>query len=300
MSSPRRVTLIRHAMPEVDAATEPAKWGLSEAGVEAAGALRLNSAGARVVSSPERKAHRTAELAAAADVRTDPRFREVDRVELVHDGFRDARRAWIAGRLDERHDGWESPDAAVRRFHEGLLAQDAQHVVVGTHGMVLTAWLAAQGLIADAVAFWDALRFPDVVEVAIPLLRVRAVLTDAEGRFVLIKRTRPGQEPYWTTPGGGVMLADASADDALRRELREELGAAVELGAVVLERQLDGIRSEIFYAAGLTSIDPILADGAEFDDPSRGQYEVEFVTRDELPTLDLRPAELKELLLAQR
>src|SRR5690606_13042358 len=146
---------------------------------------------------------------------------------------------------------------------------------VGTHGMVLTAWLAAQGLIADAVAFWEALRFPDVVEIVIPLLRVRAVLTDAEGRFVLIKRTRPGQGPYWTTPGGGVMLADASADDALRRELHEELGAEVELGEVVHQRRIDGISSEIFVTATLTSIDPTAADGPEFDDPSRGGYDVE-------------------------
>jgi 8-oxo-dGTP pyrophosphatase MutT (NUDIX family) len=290
-------------MPEVDATRPPGEWILSSDGINAAAALRLEALAASAVSSPERKAVQTVALALRlpeSAVATAVSFREVDRVESVHDGFRDARRAWIAGRLDERHEGWETPDAAARRFHEALLAQDARHVVVGTHGMVLTAWLASQGLVADAVAFWEALRFPDVVEIGIPLLRVRAVLTDADGRFVLIKRTRPGQEPYWTTPGGGVMLDDASADDALRRELHEELGAEVELGEVVLERQLDSIHSEVFYAARLTSIDPTLADGPEFDDPSRGAYEVEVVTLDELRTLDLRPSELKELLLAQR
>jgi len=74
----------------------------------------------------------------------------------------------------------------------------------------------------------------------------------------------------------------------------------VELGEIVLKRQIDSISSEVFYAARLTSIDPTAADGPEFDDPSRGAYEVEFVTRDELRALDLRPSELKVLLLAQR
>jgi hypothetical protein len=30
----------------------------------------------------------------------------------------------------------------------------------------------------------------------------RAILIDDAGRLVLIKRTRPGQVPYWTTAGG--------------------------------------------------------------------------------------------------
>ena len=41
------------------------------------------------------------------------------------------------------------------------------------------------------------------------------------GRLVLIRRTRPGQAPYWTTAGGGVEDSDESAEAALHRELRE-------------------------------------------------------------------------------
>jgi len=301
----RSITFIRHAMPAVDASLPPGQWDLSSAGVTASAALELDAPGALVVSSPESKAVRTVGLAmgpAGANVVTDPRFREIDRVEHVHVDFRDARRAWVAGRLDDRHKGWEAPDAAARRFHEGLLAHEAEHVIVGTHGMVLTAWLVAQGLVDggdDAVEFWETLRFPDVLQVSIPLLRVRAVLTDAEGRLVLIKRTRPGLVPYWTTPGGGMMLVDASPEDGLRRELREELGADAVLDEVILERRLDSIRSETFYAATLKSIHPALADGPEFDDSSRGRYDIEFVTRDELSAVDLRPAELKALLLTR-
>jgi ADP-ribose pyrophosphatase YjhB (NUDIX family) len=50
---------------------------------------------------------------------------------------------------------------------------------------------------------------------------------DDLGRLVLIKRTKPGQAPYWTAPGGGVEDADASVEAALHRELAEELGATV-------------------------------------------------------------------------
>jgi ADP-ribose pyrophosphatase YjhB (NUDIX family) len=49
-------------------------------------------------------------------------------------------------------------------------------------------------------------------------------LIDDDGRLLLIKRTKPGQAPYWTTPGGGVEDTDESVEAALQRELAEELG----------------------------------------------------------------------------
>ncbi|MEJ1087517.1 NUDIX domain-containing protein [Microbacterium sp. Mu-80] len=304
MPALRRLTFVRHAMPEVDSASPPSAWPLSDAGVAAAAAMVLEvDAGTIVVSSPERKARQTAALAVGssiAQIPTDPRLREVDRVERVHDGFRAARAAWVAGDLDDRHAGWEPPDAAAQRFHDGLLAHAAEHLIVGTHGMVLTAWMVAQRQVPPgdaAVTFWNALQFPDIVEISAPLLRVRAVLSDAEGRFVLIKRTRAGQEPYWTTPGGGVEPMDASPADALRRELREELGAEAVIGEILHERQLDGIRSEIFCAARLVSMDSSLRHGPELTDRSRGRYEIERVCPGDLPGLDLRPAELQDLLL---
>ncbi|OJU39442.1 MAG: hypothetical protein BGN97_06420 [Microbacterium sp. 69-10] len=125
---------------------------------------------------------------------------------------------------------------------------------------------------------------------------MRAALTDADGRHVLIKRTRPGQEPYWTAPGGGVALSDASPEDALLRELREELGAEAEIGPVLFERAIDGIRSERFYRARLISMEQSARSGPEFDDLERGTYDIEAVTDDDLDALDLRPAELKDLL----
>lgn len=304
MPPARRLTLVRHAMPAVDVALPAGAWPLSELGTAAAAALRLDAADETlVVSSPERKAHDTVALALpSAPVTTDERFREVDRVEQVHDDFRAARAAWIAGALDDRHAGWEKPDAAAQRFHDGLLAHAAEHLVVGTHGMVLTAWLVARGLVPDgqgAVEFWDALRLPDVIDLELPLLRVRAVLTDADGRLVLIKRTRPGMAPYWTTPGGGVQLSDTSPTEALRRELREELGAEVSVSDLIHKRALDGIRLEIFYAARLISMNRALRDGPEYADPTRGTYEIERVYPGAVGAIDLRPADLTPVILSR-
>lgn len=163
-------------MPEVHPALPPGSWCLSDDGVTAATALDLvtSDAGALAVSSPERKARDTVALAlkvSAGQIATDARFREVDRVERVHEGFRAARAAWVAGHLDDRHVGWETPDAAAQRFHEGLLAHQAEHLIIGTHGMVLTAWMVSQGLVGPgdaAVEFWDALGFPDLVRVELP------------------------------------------------------------------------------------------------------------------------------------
>lgn len=54
-------------------------------------------------------------------------------------------------------------------------------------------------------------------------LAVRAIILTPE-REVLLMRIRPvTRPPYWLTPGGGVEPGE-SEDQALRRELREELG----------------------------------------------------------------------------
>lgn len=54
----------------------------------------------------------------------------------------------------------------------------------------------------------------------------RAILLDGDD-LVLIKRTKPGVDPYWLTPGGGVEPEDATVVDALHREVDEELGAKI-------------------------------------------------------------------------
>jgi 8-oxo-dGTP diphosphatase len=65
---------------------------------------------------------------------------------------------------------------------------------------------------------------------------VRAVVLDPDDRIVLVRFQFPDRQ-IWATPGGGIEPGE-SEDDAIRRELSEELGLDdVELGPVVWTRE---------------------------------------------------------------
>jgi ADP-ribose pyrophosphatase YjhB (NUDIX family) len=133
----------------------------------------------------------------------------------------------------------------------------------------------------------------------------RAILIDDDDHLVLIKRTRPGQPPYWVTPGGGVEATDVSIEAALHRELHEELGAEASGAARVflLSSQTDaGVSVHHIFVARMTKLDESARDGPEHDDPSRGTYEAYRVDLrgDDLASVDLRPPELKAFILANR
>jgi double-stranded uracil-DNA glycosylase len=69
----------------------------------------------------------------------------------------------------------------------------------------------------------------------VPRDAVRALLVDAQGRVLLMRWQRPGAE-WWIAPGGGVQEGETD-EQALRRELLEEVGLRdFELGDRVFER----------------------------------------------------------------
>lgn len=115
---------------------------------------------------------------------------------------------------------------------------------------------------------------------------------------MLIRRTRPGHQPYVVTPGGGGEPADAGERETLERELMEELGATAAIGERVAELSIDGKHRSIFYRATGISIDPTLRHGMEFSDPRNGTYELIHVPLDQImhPDFPLRPIELKRVL----
>jgi ADP-ribose pyrophosphatase YjhB (NUDIX family) len=130
-------------------------------------------------------------------------------------------------------------------------------------------------------------------------------LFDDDGRLVLIGRTKPGQAPYWTTPGGGVEASDASVDAALHRELAEELGAEASGAARVFlfsSPSGEGVAVQHFFVARLRKLDESARGGPEFQDGSRGGYEVDRIALlgDDLASVDLKPDALKEFILANR
>lgn len=58
---------------------------------------------------------------------------------------------------------------------------------------------------------------------------VGAVIRDAKGRLLLIKRGHEPSAGLWSLPGGRIESGETDAD-ALRREMREETGLVVEVG----------------------------------------------------------------------
>ncbi|MEE6260143.1 NUDIX hydrolase [Plantactinospora sonchi] len=130
---------------------------------------------------------------------------------------------------------------------------------------------------------------------------VRAILLDEDDRLVLIKRTKPGQAPYWTTPGGGMEPTDATLEATLRRELRKELGAeAARLAQVFLFSAPDGagVSVQHFFACRLLQLSDDVRTGQEFADPSRGEYQLDRVSIDMLDVVDLKPEALKDFIVA--
>lgn len=167
-----KIVFLRHSLPAVHADVPPEDWGLSSAGALAARNSVLDvPISAKVLSSTERKAIETTSIITgrdAIDIETDLGFGEIQREEPVDDGFRERRAAWVAGQEDYRHAGWEAHTTAADRMSNALLHHRSEIMIVGTHGMVLTTWMVHVGLVSagqPAVAFWQALGFPDTVTV---------------------------------------------------------------------------------------------------------------------------------------
>jgi len=123
-------------------------------------------------------------------------------------------------------------------------------------------------------------------------LVVAAVVRDAGGRF-LVARRAPGQhlEGLWEFPGGAVEAGE-TAEEALARELREELGVAAEVGEpITFSWHRDPSREILllFYRARLVAGEPHGLQGQE----------VRWVTSAELCSLPTPPAdaELVRLLV---
>ncbi|MGW7304010.1 NUDIX domain-containing protein [Streptomyces sp. NPDC054835] len=67
--------------------------------------------------------------------------------------------------------------------------------------------------------------------------RVRAVLVTPSGTTLVIKRIRPGVDPYWVIVGGGVEESDATREEALLREVREEIAGDAEIVCLLHEME---------------------------------------------------------------
>jgi len=105
-----------------------------------------------------------------------------------------------------------------------------------------------------------------------------AIVNDDEGRIMLVRRAIEPFKGKWDVPGGFVKPGE-DGDDAVRRELDEELGVAVLVGAaawVVADTYgADGVPTlNVFYPARIVSGEPTPADDVA---------EVAWFGADELP-----------------
>lgn len=160
-------------MPELEPEVSSERWQLGAKGRAAARSLRsLVAEPAYLVASDEPKAVQTMqELAGCLAVATDPGFGEVRRPYLWSDGhaYRSTARSYVEG---ARHPGWEAHAHVVARFaaavaRHAVLAEAANRtLVIGTHGLALTVWMAGLTQLEPSPArFWEQLRFPDVIDV---------------------------------------------------------------------------------------------------------------------------------------
>jgi ADP-ribose pyrophosphatase YjhB (NUDIX family) len=73
-----------------------------------------------------------------------------------------------------------------------------------------------------------------------PIVAVAAIVYDPTGRVLLVERGKPPGEGLWSVPGGRLEGSETLAQ-GVAREVREETGLIVEVGALacVLERITD-------------------------------------------------------------
>lgn len=70
-----------------------------------------------------------------------------------------------------------------------------------------------------------------------PVLGVAGIVLDADGRVLLIERGRPPDAGRWSVPGGKLERGESLAA-GVAREVREETGLEVEVGALVCAHEL--------------------------------------------------------------
>lgn len=127
---------------------------------------------------------------------------------------------------------------------------------------------------------------------------VGALVSDGDGRLLLVRRARDPHGGTWDVPGG-FLDEHESPLDALRRELREETGLEIEPGELLgawLDRYGDGPDAattlNLYWTARVTGGDAVAGDDAS---------ELRWFRRDELPPEDeIGFANVRELLRTWR
>lgn len=131
--------------------------------------------------------------------------------------------------------------------------------------------------------------------------RARMVVIE-RGRLLAIKRTKP-KETYWVFPGGEIEDGE-TIEYTLIREGKEELGVTVWpfrefISLPSSKKDLFG-QVEHFYFCDIKEGTLGTGQGPEFLPNSLycGRYEIVWITLEDLGALDLRPHEVRDLLVS--
>jgi ADP-ribose pyrophosphatase YjhB (NUDIX family) len=128
--------------------------------------------------------------------------------------------------------------------------------------------------------------------------RVRAVLVTPANKVLLIRRERSETPTYWVLPGGHVEPTDGSLEDAVRREVREELAGMPEIHSLI--QVLDGTDDrQYIYLARIAEWSFPDRSGPEFTEAGRGRYELDTVpaTAEAVAAVNLKPDAVAQLLI---
>lgn len=130
-----------------------------------------------------------------------------------------------------------------------------------------------------------------------PRLAVRAVIVEA-GRLLLVNAFADAASTLWCAPGGGVE-PHASLPDNLRREVHEETGLVIAVGAPCLVNEFHAPERgfhqvEVFFRCRVVSGE--ISDA--WCDPEGVVNRRRWVTRDEMRALRVKPDSLGDVAFA--
>ena len=130
-------------------------------------------------------------------------------------------------------------------------------------------------------------------------LAVRAVIVQQD-RLLVVNAWPGGRSDLWCAPGGGVERG-ASLPDNLARDVHEECGLSIEVGAPCLVNEFHDPASgfhqvDIYFHATITGGDLT----APWRDPAGVVDRRRFVTESELRALRFKPDTLPELAFGAR
>jgi mutator protein MutT len=133
--------------------------------------------------------------------------------------------------------------------------------------------------------------------------RVRGVII-SEGKIALIRRERENAPTYYIVPGGGVE-ENETIEQALHREIKEELGIEIAIGELFMRHQYEAHDGELvvhyLYLCTQTGGTFGMGDGPEYQPGNayekEGTHDPVWVPLSEVAGIDLKPEEFKKELL---